>query len=234
MWLARTVAVQRRASNCGLRIADCGFPSILNPKSEIRNPASGFTLVEVLVVIAVIAILLTMLFAGVPAALRSSKVRTSQVLVSQVALAVGIYYDARGAYPRGSNFGCRTLVGELGPLLKVRDASFIDTDNDNKGDTVVDPWGRPLIYTRYVSNAPDQLPGQSNGEGGIQPLFNPKTFDLFSAGAYADKVVGGTTGIDYQKNALANDGLKYTHDGEKLLGKGGRPTGEVNRYIGNW
>jgi prepilin-type N-terminal cleavage/methylation domain-containing protein len=48
--------------NCGLRIADCGLPNkqkkIRNPKSEIRN-GKGFTLIEVLLAMAILALIMT-------------------------------------------------------------------------------------------------------------------------------------------------------------------------------
>ncbi len=212
-------------------------PGMRDRKSQIANRTPGFTLVEVLVVISVISILLTMLFVAIPGALRSSKARSTQMLLSQVGMAVGMYYDIRNVYPKGKATSpyaaCRTLVAELGTLLKVRSASFIDTDNDSKADTVVDGWGRPFIYTRYISNAPSQLPGQSNGEGGCQPLFNARTFELFSAGAYADRVSTWTNHFQFQTNFLTNNGISYAFDGYKVKA-GTRETGEVNRYVGNW
>ncbi len=202
-----------------------------------RKRPGGFTLIEVLVVISVISILVALLFPGVRAALWSSKAQTSRVTLAQFCVAIELFKDMRGYYPVGSDVANRTVVAQLGDLLKVRQTSFIDTDNDRVLDCVVDAWGRPFIYTRYVADttkAPQQDPGQSNGEDGIQPINNPRTFDLFSCGAFAELVVGSPNNAKkYQADALANDGKKYTHDGERVK-QGAKETGDINRYIGNW
>jgi hypothetical protein len=148
-------------------------------------------------------------------------------------MAITSFYNMQGRYPEGAAFSGPKLVEELGSLLQARSSAFIDTDNDRKLDTVVDAWARPLIYTRYVPNKGD--PGSPNGEGGIQPLYNTKTFELFSCGAYADKtnppLVGA--GAAVQTEALKVTSGKYTHDGEKVKA-GAKPTGEINVYYGNW
>ena len=199
----------------------------------------GFTLVELLVVISVVATLVAMLFPGIRAALWSSKTQTSRLTMAQVGMAIDLFRDMRGFYPEmeSAAFCGPKLVEELGSLLKTRDTSFVDTDNDRKLDTVVDAWGRPFIYTRYVKDltrAPNQNPGDSNGENGIQPIHNRTTYDLFSCGSFAEQVMVTKPYDAFQKNALTHtNGLSYTHDGEHVKA-GGKPTADVNRYLGNW
>lgn len=195
----------------------------------------GYTLVEILVVIAVISILVSLLFPGVRAALWSSHSQTTRATLSQIGMAIELFREMRGHYPSTKD-GAWTnpkLVQELGSLLKLRDTCFLDTNSDGKGDVVVDSWARPFLYTRYVATAPQTTPGSNNGEGAIQPIMNPTTYDLFSCGSYADKVVcelnvaiGNFS--QYQTEGFANNGLKYIHDGQRLS------TREINYYIGNW
>lgn len=204
-----------------------------NPRTTRSLLRRGFTLVEVLVVISVISILLGLLYAGVSAALRASKEQNSRTLVAEVGMAIGNFYNMQGTYPKmeTGEFCGATLVKELGSLLQVRSSTFVDTTD---GKVVGDAWGRPLIYTRYVSAAPNKEPGDDNGEGGKQPLNNPKTFDLFSTGAYADRIAGLTgAGTAVQTKALEITNGKYTHDGEKIMA-GSKQTGEINVYFGNW
>jgi len=206
---------------------------VRNRKSEIGNRKSAFTLVEVLVVISVISILLGLLYAGVRASLQGSHAQSTRTIVNQVGMAITSFCQMQSRYPEGAAFSGPKLVQELGSLLQVRSSTFIDTDNDGKLDTVADTWGRPLIYTRYVANQGD--PGADNGEGGIQPLYNTKTYELFSTGAYADKIPGltGAAWSNIQTEALKVTSGKYTHDGEKVKA-GGKATGEINVYFGNW
>ncbi len=224
------------ASYCPLPIADRRLLRIGNRKSEIGNRKSAFTLVEVLVVISVISILLGLLYAGVRASLQGSHAQNTRTIVNEVGMAITSFYNMQSRYPAGeytgTSFSNPALVKQLGSLLQARSSTFVDTDNDNKLDTVVDAWGRPLIYTRYVLNQGD--PGADNHEDGIQPLYNPKTYDLFSTGAYADRIAGLTgAGSTVQTEALKITNGKYTHDGEKVKA-GSKTTGEINVYYGNW
>jgi len=203
----------------------------LDPRPRRR----GFTLIEILVVISVISILLALLFPGVRAALWSSKTQATRLTMAQVGMAIDLFKDMREHYPEMDTaaFCGPKLVEELGSLLKVRETSFIDTDGDDVRDSVVDAWARPFIYTRYVKEAANQDPGDDNEENGIQPIYNRRTYDLFSCGAFADKVMNIKPWATFQANALDNDGRRYTHDGEHVRA-GGKPTADVNRYIGNW
>jgi len=201
--------------------------------SALRTRRAAFTFVEVLVVISVISILLGLLYAGVSAALRASKEQNTRTLVAEVGIAIANFYNMQDTYPKmeTGEFCGATLVEELGSLLQVRSLTSVDTPD---GKAVADAWGRPLMYTRYVAAAASTAPGASNGEGGIQPINNPKTFDLFSTGAYADKITGLTgAGTSVQTVALTVTNGKYAHDGEKIIA-GSKPTGEINIYFGNW
>ncbi len=195
----------------------------------------GYTLVEVLVVIAVISILVSILFPGVRAALWSSKSQTTRATLSQLGMAIELFRDMRGEYPstKDGSWCNPKLVEELGSLLKLRETSFIDTNSDGKGDVVVDSWARPFLYTRYVAKDFQIPPGSDHTEDGKQPVMNPKSYDLFSCGSYGDKAVcdvnvAKANYSQFQTEGFANNGSKYSHDGQRLS------TREVNYYVGNW
>jgi len=218
-----------------LRIAVAQASSLC--RRPARRQRAAFTLMEVLVVISVMAILVTLLFPGVRAIVFGSKSQSTRHVISQVEMAINLHRDMRGSYPEmdaDDPFCGRKLVEQLGDLLKVRESCFLDTNGDGKLDTVVDAYRRPLIYTRYVATVSTKDPGATNGEGGIQPLYRPTTYEIFSCGAYADLVLLSTSLESYQSKALENNGQKYTHDGKRVTGKGNKPTSLVNRYIGNW
>jgi prepilin-type N-terminal cleavage/methylation domain-containing protein len=64
-----------------------------------RTHRSGFTLVELLVVIGIIAILAGVIIAGVSSALRFAKRTKANTIAEQIATAVQNYYTEYGVYP---------------------------------------------------------------------------------------------------------------------------------------
>jgi prepilin-type N-terminal cleavage/methylation domain-containing protein len=72
---------------------------------------SAFTLVELLVVIAVIAMLVALLIPGVQAARESARNSSSKNNLRQIGLAMANYQSSRGTYPASSLFPDNTVVG---------------------------------------------------------------------------------------------------------------------------
>src|SRR5437867_2678403 len=59
----------------------------------------GFTLVEILIVISIIAVLASMILAGVTFARKRANVAITQSLVTNLATALSTYYRDKGEYP---------------------------------------------------------------------------------------------------------------------------------------
>ena len=60
---------------------------------------SGFTLIELLVVIAIIAIMAATLMPALPAATDRSRVTECRLNLTQIAIALRMYFNDQGAYP---------------------------------------------------------------------------------------------------------------------------------------
>lgn len=123
--------------------------------------ASGFTLLELLVVLVILGLLATIATPQVLKYLGSAKSDTAKVQLENLGAALDLYRLDVGSYPSQSD-GLVALVDEpanakgwTGGYVKKRDA-------------LTDPWGRPYVY-RY--------PGE-HGE-----------FDLYSLGS--DNAEGG-------------------------------------------
>jgi general secretion pathway protein G len=98
---------------------------------------AGFSLVELLVVLAIIGMIATMVTPQVLGYLGRAKGETARIQVKNIAQAVELYYLDLGGYP-SSDQGLQALVQPTGPGWRgpyVRDARGL-----------VDPWGHPYLY----------------------------------------------------------------------------------------
>jgi len=160
---------------------------IVNPPLRLSTPTTGktsrgFTLVELLVVISIIAVLMGLLFPVVGAVMRSAKKTQAKNDALQIASAIKGYFTEYGRFPIDSNSGDTTLTndGDLGNLYQVLLASPRDDDDvqENNPRLIVfldakdakngrggidenyvfrDPWGEPyqvVIDANYDNEIP--------------------------------------------------------------------------------
>lgn len=123
---------------------------------------AGFTLVELLVVLAILVLLATFVGPRVIGYLGSSRTQTAKVQVESLASALELFRLDAGRYPT-SQEGLKALI-ERPVDVQVWNGPYL-----RKQGVPLDPWGRPFQY---------RSPGQ-HGE-----------FDLFTLGA--DNQQGGT------------------------------------------
>ena len=128
----------------------------------LRRSELGFTLVEILVVITIIALVMSLVGPRVLNYLGESKVKAAKIQIESLASAVELYYLDTGQYPSSSE-GLNSLLlrpgnvtGWNGPYLKGNGVPS-------------DPWGKPYLY---------RAPGQNGA------------YDISSLGA--DGLQGGT------------------------------------------
>lgn len=136
--------------------------SALPAVRKTRRGEAGFTLVELLVMLSILALLAALVGPRVLGYIGSSKVKTAKIQIESISAALQLYRIDMGRYPTTSE-GLRALIersanapGWNGPYLVKRGVPR-------------DPWGNEYQY---------RSPGQ-NGD-----------FDIISLGA--DKQPGGT------------------------------------------
>ena len=123
----------------------------------------GFTLVELLVVITIIALIMGIVGPRVLNYLSESKTKAAKIQIESFASALDLYYLDTGRYPAGSE-GLAALVRRPGNV-QAWNGPYL------KGGVVpADPWGNPYVY---------RSPGQDG-----------RTYDILSFGS--DGTEGGT------------------------------------------
>jgi general secretion pathway protein G len=134
--------------------------------NRARRPArcaeGGFTLVEMLVVITIIALIMALVGPRVLNYLAESKVKAAKIQIESLASALDLYFLDVGQYPSSSE-GLSALVQRPGSTTAWNGPYLKGTTLPN------DPWGKPYVY---------RIPGQYG------------TFDIISYGA--DGQEGGT------------------------------------------
>jgi len=115
------------------------YPGKIRCQRSRANGESGFTLVEMLVVITIIGMIMALVGPRVLNYLSESKVKAARIQIQSFASALDLFYLDAGRYPSSAD-GLGALVrptggltGWNGPYLKG-------------GNVPNDPWGAPYIY----------------------------------------------------------------------------------------
>jgi general secretion pathway protein G len=126
-----------------------------------QNPEAGFTLVELLVVLGILAMLAAFAGPQVMGYLGRARTESARVQIGALTSALELYALDNGGYP-ATEQGLAALVQPpagatrwAGPYLK-------------KAQGLTDPWGRPYQYVRQAPGGPFQIftLGADNARGG--------------------------------------------------------------------
>jgi len=124
------------------------------------NNKRGMTLIEIMIVVAILATLAAILGKAVASAGRKARVKEARIQIGELSKALDMYYTDCGHYP-SSDEGLNALApgGEStcqnwGPeaYLKKKDP--------------LDPWGHPFVYTLDNGNYIIKSLGEDGKEGG--------------------------------------------------------------------
>jgi general secretion pathway protein G len=110
-----------------------------------RRCDAGYTLLELLVVMGILALLTAMATPQVMGYFSKAKTQTVQVQIQNIGTALELYYMENGSYP-SADVGLKALVEAPaeaprwnGPYIK-------------KAQNLLDPWGNPYQYNYPVAN----------------------------------------------------------------------------------
>lgn len=147
------------------------------PFRTAQRAPRAFTLVEMLVVLAIVAILGGLILTGVNAARKRSQINQTQLIITQLEQNLENYASDFSEYPpsegddgvKGNERMIEALSTEEknGPYILKKEFHFSDA-NHNGLKEVLDAWGKPIHYIHHKDY--DRTPP------------NKRTFRLFSAG----------------------------------------------------
>jgi len=128
-------------------------PKTKNQKLTTNTFTFGFTLIEVLVVVAVLAVLLGLIASGGTAARKRAKIYEARAMIASLETALSLYHVDFGAYPAEGNQNLVNLLADAatyssnadweGPYISLKDD---DLNGTIPNATVIDPWGRDYGY----------------------------------------------------------------------------------------
>jgi prepilin-type N-terminal cleavage/methylation domain-containing protein len=159
--------------------------TILPNRNSNRSAASGFTLVELLVVIGIIAILASVALGPIVNVLRKAKESSAMQTTRTLALAEFQYAnDNNGSYPDGTDAGA--IAGDLFSGNYVSDPSVFVITGDSKAtrysgtgtfaaagctyDFMGVTGGSSTSYVGVGTSAPDQLPLVWSPDGNVPAI----------------------------------------------------------------
>ncbi|MCP4252911.1 MAG: prepilin-type N-terminal cleavage/methylation domain-containing protein [Candidatus Scalindua sp.] len=135
-----------------------------NRKSEIVNlkSQSGFTLIELMVVIGIIIVIAAAVLTVIPGMRQKAQEKATKAFMERLEVALEQYYNDYRSYPPGDITGVKTALDPSDTTSKQY-IEFKDSEV-NSDNEIVDYWGNPFVYA---------TPGTQN----------TSTYDLYSEGA---------------------------------------------------
>ena len=123
-----------------------------------RKTRRAFTLLELMLAIAVIGILMSMLGAAAYSARQRAYVTLATAETQQIASAFKSYYLANHKWPgKWENGASDTLTRQnLAPIIGSEGTVYLDiSDFRFEGDAFLDPWGHPYTVTTRKIDQPE-------------------------------------------------------------------------------
>ena len=143
----------------------------------------AFTLIEVLVVIAIISILLALVIAGGAAARRKARGDSARAQFQSIFAALDAYRSRYGVYPPDASASlaaartesAKALYDYLGPPRRAGNATpFLPPGEDQIGEAngvkfLRDPWGNPWVYLSKSDGDPPPSRHPARGADLVSP-----------------------------------------------------------------
>lgn len=191
-------------------------------KPRVFGGRSAFTLIEILVVVAIIGLLVAVLMPALKQARELSKAVVCLSHLEQLGVALKVYsHDSKGVFPWAGSFRFSLMEGKYYVGYEKTDPTWIDWGQVNIG----------VLFPRYVGNTtdlyycPNNLAVDHNGYNGkdkflycyrhqkpTDPMYHTShdfPFSPFTAYCYAPPVVQGKSPRDAGKNVYPEESTRF-------------------------
>ncbi|HIE43168.1 MAG TPA: prepilin-type N-terminal cleavage/methylation domain-containing protein [Candidatus Omnitrophica bacterium] len=191
--------------------------SVVSGQWSVRNKrklATGFTLLELMVTVAIIVLLAGILVPNLAKRIERAKVTSAEADIAAIETAIAMYETDLGAYPPGN--------GDITMLKNwlTGTGGVVTTGTDWSGPYIKgiseDPWGTEYVY--YQNTDPGGSPIQGSdwpqdGDGGCVAPPNNLHYYIYSKGKnrITSNDVGGD-GKAYEATPDATDGDDHDDD----------------------
>jgi len=138
-----------------------------------RNRSSGFTLIEVLIVLLILTSLVGLVGVNVLRHQGEAKVKTARIQISQLVSALKLYKLEQGQFPNTEQ-GLDALV--KAPLQQTGSSPYPAEGYLDSSQVPMDPWGQPYVYLapgrsgepfEIISYGSDREPGGAEDQGDL-------------------------------------------------------------------
>ena len=161
-----------------------------NTQQQHRNVMKpAFTLLEIITVIAIIAVLASLTIGGMSYYDQKMKYSRTEILIASIEQALEDYKSDNGSYPSGNignlfnalyGDGTNVYLATLNPALKGKQRNVSESAPYN----IVDAWGKDLRYRHDLAPLPDGTPRMANP---------PQDYDIISLGPDGNGDFNGTS-----------------------------------------
>jgi len=135
-------------------------------KRDLRGHEKGFTLIEIMIVLAIVGLLFSLVGIKVIDQFKKAKVETAKLQIKSYEQALQAYYLSHSGFPHTSQ-GLEALIHK--PTVGKVPENYPDNGYLSKKKLENDPWGHPYRYEcedyqNYTisSDGPDGEPGNDD------------------------------------------------------------------------